>query len=68
MFNNWKNVQYDGNDVDNNPWFKCNDICSLLQYKDKKDAMRKHVSRNNKKMLRDINNNIKDQPQTLFFK
>lgn len=41
-------------DVNNNPWFRAKDISCLLKYSDPLDAIKKHITVNNKKYFRDL--------------
>jgi len=56
--------------IDNNDklWFKANDLANSLGYLDVKDAIKKHVDKNNKIQLKYIkhNSNIKGHPQTSY--
>jgi prophage antirepressor-like protein len=49
-------------------WFRANDLANSLGYLDVKDAIKKHVDKNNKIQLKKIehNSNIKGHPQTSY--
>jgi prophage antirepressor-like protein len=51
-------------------WYKGKDICDILEYKNSRDAIKKHVGSNYKKSLADIGVSIRDtlkiDPQTTF--
>ncbi len=59
------NVICDNNNI---IWFQAKKITLALGYKDTKDALRRHILKNDKKFISEINHsfNIKIQPKTLY--
>ena len=55
-------------DIENNIWFKFVNLANLLGYKSSKDALRDLVSKENKKLLKNINLLIKnnEHPNTVY--
>jgi prophage antirepressor-like protein len=55
--------------IDNNDklWFNSRELAKAIGYSDPKDAIRKHIDKNDKIQLKDINHsqNIKQQQQTV---
>ena len=49
-------------------WFNANQLTGAIGYKDKKDALKKHISKNDKIFLRNINHSykFKEQPYTTY--
>lgn len=51
------------------PWFNANNICEILEYKDKRDAIRQHVNKTDSEQFKNLNIpkiKYKIQPQTKY--
>jgi prophage antirepressor-like protein len=55
-------------DIDNNIWFKFSNISNLLNYKNRKIALKDNVSKENKRRLKEIKMlfKINEQPDTIY--